>query len=284
MALALQLGDDDLVHVEEAVAARGRCRRTRPPCRGGRCRRRPCRCCRRSSGATGGRGRPRPSFPSSRTATVCSSDLDGDQDLLLDVRERRRGLAAGFRAGGACARASAPPALLRRSQPASALGFPGAAQPLLGLGDRGVSVFFFRPRPPRLPRRRRAGFRSASAVLLPGRLLSLGRLGSGCLGGRLLPALLPAKPGHIDGLLSGARRARRRSGARRAAACLPQISCDFRAGSRLPDPGWIVRAHPPQSSSRQAVYAAAGRRPVRLRSTARRRWLRRAHAQGSTSS
>jgi hypothetical protein len=32
------------------------------------------------------------------------------------------------------------------------------------------------------------------------------------------------------------------------------------------------------------TYAAAGRSPARLSSTARSRWLRRAHAQGSTSS
>ena len=40
-------------------SCRGRCRRTRPPGRAGRCRPCPCRCCRRSSGCRGARGRAR---------------------------------------------------------------------------------------------------------------------------------------------------------------------------------------------------------------------------------
>ena len=49
--------------------APGRCRRTRPPCRGGRCRRPPCRCCRRSSAGRGARRRARrPSNRQSRNA------------------------------------------------------------------------------------------------------------------------------------------------------------------------------------------------------------------------
>ena len=40
-------------------SCRGRCRRTRPPGRAGRCRPCPCRCCRRWSGCRGARGRAR---------------------------------------------------------------------------------------------------------------------------------------------------------------------------------------------------------------------------------
>ena len=54
----------------------------------------------------------------------------------------------------------------------------------------------------------------------------------------------------------------------------PEVVCPFRAGSS-------VRI---SLSLATEPYAAAGRRPLRLRSTARRRWLRRAQAHGSTSS
>jgi hypothetical protein len=54
----------------------------------------------------------------------------------------------------------------------------------------------------------------------------------------------------------------------------PELVCPERAG-------WTVRI--PLSVAARP-YAAAGRRPVRFRSTARRRWFRRAQAHGSTSS
>ena len=56
----LDARQDDLVDVQEAVLVQADVDERRLQARAGRCRRRPCRCCRRWTGCRGARGRPRP--------------------------------------------------------------------------------------------------------------------------------------------------------------------------------------------------------------------------------
>ena len=164
--------------------------------------------------------------------------LDGDQDLLGDVRQRdprRLGRLAGGRAPALALRLVlrlAPSAVCSLLRPRRLLCLRGRSLRLGLDGGRLGLLLAATPAAASAAPARRLSF--GLSGVLPGRLLSLGRLGSGRLDGRLLPALLPAKPSHVRGLLSGARRARRRWKARQAAGCLPQISYGFRAGACLP--------------------------------------------------
>ena len=160
-------------------SSRGRSRRTRPPCRGGRCRRCRGRCCRRSSGARGARGRPRRRGRPRGSATRCSptSTEISSSRLAFGSGARfcgtRRRCPAGWRgapAAGCAALAGAgcpgcagrPRRLARAFAPAGWSGFVRlvgrrASAPATAPG-------FLRPRPPRLPRRRfLAGSVAASA-------------------------------------------------------------------------------------------------------------------------
>jgi len=164
--------------------------------------------------------------------------LDGDEDLLLDLREGRA-----FRRLRAPA---AGPSVL----PVPLL-LPGLAR--LGLGFRrslrlggraafgGIYLLLAAPSSaagPAAPAR--LGLVSLSVRL--GRRGLLERFGSGRLGGRrLLAARVLAKKSHDVNLLSGARHHPRVS-ARARSACLPQSSFVVSAESRSPDLGSVLPA------------------------------------------
>ena len=146
-----------------------------------------------------------------------------------------------------------------------------------------VSAFFLRPRPPRLPRRRRAGFRSASAASCRAGSSRSSASGAAASTGASSPRFF--RRNQVNSVDSF--RAHAALGAVQALA-EPQGVCHKSHVISAPElvcpEGWLIRAHLPQVSSRGTSYAAAGRNPVRFRSTARKRWLRRAQAHGSTSS
>jgi hypothetical protein len=149
------------------------------------------------------------------------ADVDGDDDLFLDLDGRA--------ARARRSRLARRPAALR-------LGLLGLGL-FFGDGDRRRGLRLLLPPP--------AAARSAPAAGLALRLCRsclflLGRLGSGRLDGRLLlAALAPAKPWHVSNLLSGARRD---GPGAWPSACQPQTSCRLGAGSRSPDSGSVLPA------------------------------------------
>ena len=241
VALALELGHHDLVHVQEAVAAEADVDERGLHAREDIvddslvdvARNRPVR---------GPTEVDLGDLPVLHDRDGLLEDLHRDEDLLLDVRERDSGRRR--RLARRCALALTPrlvsSALLRDGR-----GLPRLRRPLGPRGGRrrlglrgGRLGLLLAPATAAAPAAASGRLALGLSGVLPGRLLSFLRLGSGCLGRRLLLALLPSKPWHVGELLSGARRARRAGRARRAAGCLPQISCDFRAESRKPVPGW----------------------------------------------
>ena len=243
VALALQLGDDDLVDVEEAVAveadvderglhagedvvddalvdvARDRA-------------------VRRAAEVDLG------DLPVLEDGNRLLEHLDGDQDLLLDVRDddargrgrlaRRRALALALRLG------------LRSLAVVEArfgFGFAWPRRRAFASASTAAS------RPSSCGRVRRGfrgagarGFRSPSAVSCRAGASRSGACGSGGLGGASSPRFFQRNQvTFVDSFRAHAALGAV-AGVRRAAGCLPQISYDFRAGSRLPDrAGFSVR-------------------------------------------
>ena len=131
-------------------SSRGRSRRTRPPSRAGRCRRRPCRCCRRSSGAPAARGRPRRRWSSSRTATRCSPTSTETSSSRFAAGS---GAGAAACAVAACCFGGTADAGFRSGPPSSSASSPPAvARPWFRPSRARVASCDLRP--PRLPRRR----------------------------------------------------------------------------------------------------------------------------------
>ena len=217
-------------------SSRGRSRRTPPPCREGRCRRRLCRRCRRSNGGQGARGRPRrPDRPRERRRAAHS-------------RSRRRAArasppgAACAPAGGGAARCAACAA----SSSAHACPARPASPPWrmgCGAGKRPLRARMRRFRPPLLwsgayaPCRR--GFRGDGA---DARRLGLGGGVGLCYSGRPVGVLLLDVPVLGDRFDTGRLRS-------------PSTASEPRQW-QLNSPSWEARARPRAETRRVDARSA----------------------------